>query len=157
MTRKAYMIGAGIGSLSAAVYLIRDGGWDGSAITILGLDTHGANDGARADPRFRDRRAPADAGGAEPACRRERRDRPRVQGLQEALRAVRALPAVRRRGLDCSCPRSSVDRAGGFYPLFLREFDPHRGCSGLNWLHQWLSATHRIRLPLGRSQFLPTD
>lgn len=47
MTRKAYMIGAGIGSLSAAVYLIRDGGWDGSAITILGLDTHGANDGAR--------------------------------------------------------------------------------------------------------------
>ena len=47
MTRKAHMIGAGIGSLSAAVYLIRDGGWDGSAITILGLDTHGANDGAR--------------------------------------------------------------------------------------------------------------
>lgn len=46
MTRKAYLIGAGIGSLSAAVYLIRDGGWDGSAITILGLDSHGANDGA---------------------------------------------------------------------------------------------------------------
>ncbi len=45
MTSKAYMIGAGIGSLSAAVYLIRGGGWDGSRITILGLDTHGANDG----------------------------------------------------------------------------------------------------------------
>jgi oleate hydratase len=45
MTHKAYLIGAGIGSLSAAVYLIRDGGWDGSAITILGLDEHGANDG----------------------------------------------------------------------------------------------------------------
>ena len=47
MTRKAYLIGAGIGSLSAAVYLIRDGGWDGSQVTILGLDTHGANDGAK--------------------------------------------------------------------------------------------------------------
>jgi oleate hydratase len=45
MTRKAYLIGAGIGSLSAAVYLIRDGHWDGSQITILGLETHGANDG----------------------------------------------------------------------------------------------------------------
>ncbi len=47
MTRKAYLIGAGIGSLSAAVYLIRDGGWDGSQITVMGLDTHGANDGAQ--------------------------------------------------------------------------------------------------------------
>jgi len=47
MTRSAYLIGAGIGSLSAAVYLIRDGGWDGSQITVLGLDTHGANDGAK--------------------------------------------------------------------------------------------------------------
>ncbi len=47
MTRKAYLIGAGIGSLAAAVYLIRDGHWDGSQITILGLDTHGANDGDR--------------------------------------------------------------------------------------------------------------
>ncbi len=47
MTRKAYLIGAGIGSLSAAVYLIRDGHWDGSQITILGLDRHGANDGNR--------------------------------------------------------------------------------------------------------------
>ena len=46
MTNRAYLIGAGIGSLSAATYLIRDGGWDGSQITILGLDAHGANDGA---------------------------------------------------------------------------------------------------------------
>lgn len=45
MTRKAYLIGAGIGSLSAAVYLIRDGHWDGSRITVLGLESHGANDG----------------------------------------------------------------------------------------------------------------
>ncbi|MFT8638945.1 oleate hydratase [Bifidobacterium sp.] len=42
---KAYMIGAGIGNLSAAVYLIRDGKWDGSDITIMGLEDHGANDG----------------------------------------------------------------------------------------------------------------
>ncbi len=48
MSPRAYMIGAGIGSLAAAVYLIRDGGWDGSRITIMGLDTHGANDGAQA-------------------------------------------------------------------------------------------------------------
>lgn len=46
MTRNAYMIGTGIGNLAAAVYLIRDGGWDGHQITMLGLDTHGANDGA---------------------------------------------------------------------------------------------------------------
>jgi oleate hydratase len=39
------MIGAGIGNLAAAVYLIRDGQWDGSDITIYGLETHGANDG----------------------------------------------------------------------------------------------------------------
>lgn len=45
MTRKAYLIGAGIGSLSAAVYLIREGHWDGTQITILGLEDHGANDG----------------------------------------------------------------------------------------------------------------
>ncbi|MDR2930811.1 MAG: oleate hydratase [Propionibacteriaceae bacterium] len=43
----AYMIGAGIGNLAAAVYLIRDGHWQGSQITIMGLDTHGANDGAQ--------------------------------------------------------------------------------------------------------------
>ena len=47
MTRRAYLIGAGIGNLSAAVYLIRDGGWDGAQISVLGLDTHGANDGAK--------------------------------------------------------------------------------------------------------------
>lgn len=46
MTRKAYMIGTGIGNLAAGIYLIRDGGWDGSQITMLGLETHGANDGA---------------------------------------------------------------------------------------------------------------
>ena len=44
MTRRAYMIGAGIRNLAAAVYLIRDGGWRGDQITILGLETHGAND-----------------------------------------------------------------------------------------------------------------
>ena len=46
MTRKAYMIGTGVGNLAAGIYLIRDGGWSGSQITMLGLDTHGANDGA---------------------------------------------------------------------------------------------------------------
>jgi oleate hydratase len=44
--RKAYMIGAGIGNLAAAVYLIRDGHWKGDQITIMGLDDHGANDGS---------------------------------------------------------------------------------------------------------------
>lgn len=48
MASKAYMIGTGIGNLAAACYLIRDGGWEGSQITMLGLDTHGANDGAPA-------------------------------------------------------------------------------------------------------------
>ncbi|TQF68584.1 oleate hydratase [Rhodococcus spelaei] len=42
------MIGAGIGNLAAAIYLIRDGGWDGEDITIMGLDMHGANDGESA-------------------------------------------------------------------------------------------------------------
>lgn len=46
MKQQAYMIGAGIGNLAAALYLIRDGGWSGDQITIMGLDTHGANDGA---------------------------------------------------------------------------------------------------------------
>jgi oleate hydratase len=46
MTRKAYMIGTGIGNLAAAIYLIRDAGWNGAQITMLGLETHGANDGA---------------------------------------------------------------------------------------------------------------
>ncbi|KRN28959.1 hypothetical protein IV38_GL001172 [Lactobacillus selangorensis] len=41
---KAYTIGAGISSLAAAYYLIQNG-WSGKDITIIGLDTHGANDG----------------------------------------------------------------------------------------------------------------
>lgn len=45
MSHKAYMIGNGIGNLAAGVYLIRDGGWSGSDITMMGLDSHGANDG----------------------------------------------------------------------------------------------------------------
>ena len=45
MAQHAYMIGTGIGNLAAGIYLIRDGGWDGSQITMLGLETHGANDG----------------------------------------------------------------------------------------------------------------
>lgn len=48
MTRKAYMIGTGIGNLAAGIYLIRDGGFKGSQITMMGLETHGANDGAAA-------------------------------------------------------------------------------------------------------------
>ncbi|WP_125769234.1 oleate hydratase [Companilactobacillus furfuricola] len=46
MTRKAYMIGTGVGNLAAAIYLIRDGGFKGDQITLMGLETHGANDGA---------------------------------------------------------------------------------------------------------------
>ena len=46
MTRKAYMIGTGIGNLAAGIYLIRDGGFNGDQITMMGLETHGANDGA---------------------------------------------------------------------------------------------------------------
>jgi oleate hydratase len=34
-TAKAYMIGGGIGSLAAAAFLIRDGGWAGESISIL--------------------------------------------------------------------------------------------------------------------------
>src|SRR5580658_8718363 len=34
-TAKAYMIGGGIGSLAAAAFLIRDGGWPGESISIL--------------------------------------------------------------------------------------------------------------------------
>ncbi|WP_099974514.1 oleate hydratase [Lactobacillus terrae] len=45
MTRKAYMIGTGIGNLAAGIYLIRDGGFKGEQITMYGLETHGANDG----------------------------------------------------------------------------------------------------------------
>lgn len=47
MVRKAFMIGTGIGNLAAALYLIRDGKWSGEQITMYGLETHGANDGAR--------------------------------------------------------------------------------------------------------------
>ena len=36
MSHRAHMIGAGIGNLAAAVYLLRDGQWDGSNITIYG-------------------------------------------------------------------------------------------------------------------------
>lgn len=46
MAQHAYMIGTGIGNLSAGLYLIRDGGWHGDQITMYGLETHGANDGA---------------------------------------------------------------------------------------------------------------
>ena len=45
MSHKAYLIGTGIGNLAAGIYLIRDGGWDGADIMMLGLDPHGANDG----------------------------------------------------------------------------------------------------------------
>ena len=45
MSHHAHMIGAGIGNLAAAAYLIRDGKWAGPDITIYGLETHGANDG----------------------------------------------------------------------------------------------------------------
>ena len=48
MTQHAYMIGTGIGNLAAAIYLIRDGSWQGQQITLMGLETHGANDGALA-------------------------------------------------------------------------------------------------------------
>lgn len=48
MAQKAYMIGSGIGNLSAAFYLIRDAKWDGRHITVIGLDKHGANDGDHA-------------------------------------------------------------------------------------------------------------
>ncbi|MEE6728325.1 oleate hydratase [Pediococcus pentosaceus] len=46
MMEKAYMIGTGIANLAAGIYLIRDGGWSGNQITMLGLEKHGANDGA---------------------------------------------------------------------------------------------------------------
>lgn len=48
LSHKAYVIGAGIGNLSAAVYLIRDGEWNGEDITIMDLDMHGANGGESA-------------------------------------------------------------------------------------------------------------
>ncbi|MFD1485068.1 oleate hydratase [Lacticaseibacillus baoqingensis] len=44
--QKAVMIGAGLANMAAAVYLIQEGHWDGSAITFYSLDAHGSNDGA---------------------------------------------------------------------------------------------------------------
>lgn len=46
---KAIMIGAGLANMAAAVYLIQEGHWDGSAITFYSLDDHGSNDGAPTD------------------------------------------------------------------------------------------------------------
>ncbi len=45
---KAIMIGAGLANMAAAVYLIQEGKWDGSAITFYSLDDHGSNDGSAA-------------------------------------------------------------------------------------------------------------
>ncbi len=45
---KAILIGAGLANLAAAVYLIQEGKWAGSAITFYSLDDHGSNDGSRA-------------------------------------------------------------------------------------------------------------
>lgn len=44
--KKAIMIGAGIANMAAAVYLIREGGWNGDQITFYSLDDHGSNDGS---------------------------------------------------------------------------------------------------------------
>ncbi|MCI1986229.1 MAG: oleate hydratase [Lactobacillus sp.] len=44
--QKAVMIGAGLANMAAAVYLIQEGHWDGSAITFYSIDNHGSNDGA---------------------------------------------------------------------------------------------------------------
>ncbi|WP_407855340.1 oleate hydratase [Enterococcus hailinensis] len=46
---KAVMIGAGIANMAAAVYLIQEGGWNGSQIKFYSLDDHGSNDGAPTD------------------------------------------------------------------------------------------------------------
>ncbi|WP_390409110.1 oleate hydratase [Lacticaseibacillus jixiensis] len=43
---QAVMIGAGLANMAAAVYLIQEGHWDGSAITFYAIDDHGSNDGA---------------------------------------------------------------------------------------------------------------
>ena len=45
---KAILIGAGLANLAAAVYLIQEGKWAGSAITFYSVDDHGSNDGSRA-------------------------------------------------------------------------------------------------------------
>jgi len=44
---KAYMLGGGIGSLAAATFMIRDGGFSGSNISILEVKPHlgGSMDG----------------------------------------------------------------------------------------------------------------
>ncbi len=44
--QKAVMIGAGLANMAAAVYLIQEGRWEGSAITFYAIDDHGSNDGA---------------------------------------------------------------------------------------------------------------
>ncbi|MFX3617244.1 MAG: oleate hydratase [Sporolactobacillus sp.] len=46
--KKAMMIGAGLANMSAAVYLIQEGHWQGNDITFYSLDDHGSNDGAGA-------------------------------------------------------------------------------------------------------------
>lgn len=65
MSQKAYMIGMGIGNLAAGIYLIRDGHWKGSQITMFGLDTHGANDGMKVkdyESEYETAKLPCDVG-----------------------------------------------------------------------------------------------
>ncbi|MFD1431911.1 oleate hydratase [Lacticaseibacillus yichunensis] len=54
MKKKAIMIGAGLANMAAAVYLIQEGKWDGSAITFYGIDDHGSNDGSAATEQAAD-------------------------------------------------------------------------------------------------------
>ncbi|MFD1429615.1 oleate hydratase [Lacticaseibacillus mingshuiensis] len=54
MKKKALMIGAGLANMAAAVYLIQEGKWDGSAITFYGIDDHGSNDGSAATEQAAD-------------------------------------------------------------------------------------------------------
>ncbi|OIK71092.1 oleate hydratase, partial [Oenococcus oeni] len=58
MTQHVYMIGTGIGNLSAGIYLIRDGKWSGKQITMYGLNTHGANDGNLVEEYTKEYRGP---------------------------------------------------------------------------------------------------
>lgn len=51
---KAIMIGAGLANMAAAIYLIQEGKWDGSAITFYSLDDHGSNDGSAATEQAAD-------------------------------------------------------------------------------------------------------
>lgn len=46
--QRAIMIGAGLSNMAAAVYLIQEAKWPGSAITFYSLDDHGSNDGSTA-------------------------------------------------------------------------------------------------------------